>query len=832
MDDDARSQEDRVIGRAPELQRVRELVRGGATSALVLTGAPGIGKTTLWESGIAVARADGCRVLAAKATAAEAKLENAGLIDLLSEVGTDELAELPPPQRRALEIALLRVQPAGSPLEPSAIAVGFLNALRSLASATPVLVAIDDLPLLDTSSADLLAFATRRLREEPVRFLVARRPGGMTGLERALGASRVERFEVQPLSIGAMRRLLSDQLGLSLPRRVLRRLFESAQGNPLFALELGRTLVDQPLPEIGEDFPFPETLEDVLGSRIAGLSSGAGSVLLAVALATDLRVPQLASLFDPAGLDEALDAGIVAVDGDRVRVAHPLFGAAALRRSRPQERSRLHRELAFVVGDEGRRARHLALAAASTDPDLADVVEAAAEAAAARGARHDAVELAEHALRLTPSDQPERPARLLALAEHLAKAGEPRRCAALLEPEIEALPEGVHRGHAWLLLAEAAAGSTQEEYLRRLDRALAESGGDPALRSHVLARQANNAAAVRVAALSDAEAWALEALEHAAQAGPDVEQLALYALAWVRIFRGRPIEDLLAHVPEHEDAIYVRSSLDRVACDRFAWRGELSPARVIARRLMAVADAHGESRSYLAVLSQLCEIEIRAGELDVASRLLDEWEQSSSDRFASPVYERCRSLVAVCRGLPTGVAQLTDEVIARSESLGKGWDLLEGLRAQGLAALHARDLERAAASLRRVWRYTIEEGIDDPGAFPVAPDLVEALVELGELDEAAVVTSRLRGLAEAQEHPWARLAATRCDALVRLAASTFDEQAAGDLAAAADGYARLGLRFDHGRALLALGRARRRLRKWKAARESLEQAAAAFDDLN
>ena len=43
---------------------------------------------------------------------------------------------------------------------------------------------------------------------------------------------------------------------------------------------------------------------------------------------------------------------------------------------------------------------------------------------------------------------------------------------------------------------------------------------------------------------------------------------------------------------------------------------------------------------------------------------------------------------------------------------------------------------------------------------------------------------------------------------------------------------RLGLRFDHARTLLALGRALRRLRKWKAARESLEQAAAAFDHLN
>ena len=55
---------------------------------------------------------------------------------------------------------------------------------------------------------------------------------------------------------------------------------------------------------------------------------------------------------------------------------------------------------------------------------------------------------------------------------------------------------------------------------------------------------------------------------------------------------------------------------------------------------------------------------------------------------------------------------------------------------------------------------------NDPGAFPVAPDLVEALVELGRVDEARTVTARLTELAEQQEHPWGRVAALRCRALV------------------------------------------------------------------
>ena len=43
--------------------------------------------------------------------------------------------------------------------------------------------------------------------------------------------------------------------------------------------------------------------------------------------------------------------------------------------------------------------------------------------------------------------------------------------------------------------------------------------------------------------------------------------------------------------------------------------------------------------------------------------------------------------------------------------------------------------------------------MEEPGAFPVAPDLVEALVEAGEPDEAAAVTARLRELAERHAHP-------------------------------------------------------------------------------
>jgi DNA-binding NarL/FixJ family response regulator len=133
-------------------------------------------------------------------------------------------------------------------------------------------------------------------------------------------------------------------------------------------------------------------------------------------------------------------------------------------------------------------------------------------------------------------------------------------------------------------------------------------------------------------------------------------------------------------------------------------------------------------------------------------------------------------------------------------------------------------------SLRVVWEHTEREDVEEPGLFPVAPDLVEALVELCALEEALAVTSRLRTLSTQQEHPWGLASTDRCAGLVELA-NRWDDSAVGALERAAAGYDSLGLRFDAARSLLALGRAQRRHRKWGAARRTLERAEAAFDEL-
>jgi hypothetical protein len=107
-----------IVGREDEVTALDAFVADvGRPSALVITGGPGIGKTTLWEAGIDIAQVQGMRVLLARPSGAEAQLAYATLIDLLDHVSTTEL-ELPRPQRRALEIPILRADPGSRAVEP------------------------------------------------------------------------------------------------------------------------------------------------------------------------------------------------------------------------------------------------------------------------------------------------------------------------------------------------------------------------------------------------------------------------------------------------------------------------------------------------------------------------------------------------------------------------------------------------------------------------------------------------------------------------------------------------------------------------------------------
>lgn len=200
-----------IVGREGELARVQSFIGSVSEgpSALLLEGAAGIGKTTLWHAGVSIARTRGLRVLSCRAAASEARLSYAALGDLFDF----ELPDLPAPQRRAMDAALLRAEVEGAPPDQRAVSVASLGVLRALATSGPVIVAIDDVQWLDAPSARVLAFVVRRLEDAPIRVLVALRVGSggdPLGLGQT-GPVPLRRVPIGPLQEEAMTRLLRDR---------------------------------------------------------------------------------------------------------------------------------------------------------------------------------------------------------------------------------------------------------------------------------------------------------------------------------------------------------------------------------------------------------------------------------------------------------------------------------------------------------------------------------------------------------------------------------------------------------------------------------------------
>ena len=387
-----------VIGRDHELHSIEaflERINDGPV-ALVLSGEAGIGKTILWEAGVEQATERYGRVLSHRSVEAEALLSFAGLSDLLAPVFDDVAPALAPLRRRALEVALLLAEPGNESSDPRAIGLALLDVLRMLVEDSPVVVALDDVQWLDTSSAAVLQIALRRLRDERVGLLATLRkmPGVAAPfeLERAFPDERLQRLWVGPLSLGALHHLLREQLGLELTRPELARVQETAGGNPFFALELGRELIrTNTRAAAGRTLRVPESLHELLGGRLARLPTETFAVVLhAAALARPTVEVVALAHGDREVVLEALDAavreGVVELEDSRIRFAHPLLASICYEQAPVRMRRSVHETLAGAVMDLEERARHLALAAEGPDAAVASELDAAAERAAARGA--------------------------------------------------------------------------------------------------------------------------------------------------------------------------------------------------------------------------------------------------------------------------------------------------------------------------------------------------------------------------------------------------------------------------------------------------------------
>jgi hypothetical protein len=191
--------------------------------------------------------------------------------------------------------------------------------------------------------------------------------------------------------------------------------------------------------------------------RLDGLGASASEVVrivAALAEPTSALVQAAAGSRAERGLAEALEAGVLALEGDRLRFSHPLLGSAASSRLTPSGRRSLHARLAELVPGAEERARQLALAAAGPSREAAAALEEAAQAAHVRGAPAAAAELAEQAVQLTPdSNAEDRRRRIIFAADRLDGVGDSRGAVGLLEQARDAALAGPARAAVLVRLA-------------------------------------------------------------------------------------------------------------------------------------------------------------------------------------------------------------------------------------------------------------------------------------------------------------------------------------------------------------------------------------------
>ncbi|PRC46933.1 LuxR family transcriptional regulator, partial [Mycobacterium sp. ITM-2017-0098] len=241
----------------------------------------------------------------------------------------------------------------------------------------------------------------------------------------------IDRVCVRPMSTAQLHSLISERLGRKLTRPSVLRIAETSGGNPFFALELAHAVGDG---SAGAESPLPATLADVVRRRIGLLDAQARTLLLSVACVADPTVELLARAHDvmteevTRWLEAVEAAGVVTLEGNRVRFTHPLLASGVYTDAGPTARRAMHRKMGALESQPELRARHLALASASGDDEIFAALDQAADAARARGAPAAAAELVDLAIGLGGDN----PMRRMKSAENHFLAGDTAKAGAVL----------------------------------------------------------------------------------------------------------------------------------------------------------------------------------------------------------------------------------------------------------------------------------------------------------------------------------------------------------------------------------------------------------------
>jgi DNA-binding CsgD family transcriptional regulator len=837
-----------LVSRATEDRSIVDFLASAQVHpiGLILEGEAGIGKTTQWLAAAEEARERGFRVLSARVGQAESVLAYATVADLLTEVEPAAFVDLPDLQRLAVDRVLFRAGSDGPATDQWVVAAAFVSMIEILAADAPVLLAIDDVQWLDPSSKAVVAFGVRRLKGRVGVLVTERCDPDMGTAASWLQVGRPDeatRIRLGPLSLGGLHSLISSRLRRSFSRPSMVQITEISGGNPFYALELARAMHDEsPKAELR----LPSSLAELVRLRVGSLDADVRDVLLAIACVASPTVELLAQVSESSTdrvveLLESVEAdGTVSIDGDHVRFSHPLLARGVYTDATAGRRRAMHRTLANIESQPELKARHLALATTSADDATLKALDAAADGARARGAPAAAAELVELAINLG-GDKPWR--RVRAAGDHF-QAGETGRAQALLVPTIDELRPGLLRAVALNLLAAIRIYDNRFDEARELlAQAVEDAEGAPAVLVQTLI---SLAFAQGVGSFSEGTSKtglfdeslrnARRAVDIADEVGiPGISSTALAMWVHTSFHYGHGVDEQslqrALELEDHDADVPIPFSASGVQALVEAWTGRLDEARshmlAVRRRCLE----RGSERNMMAVEGYSGLIELWAGNLGEAVRMGDaavERAQQLGGEHVEIIPLSIRGAARAHAGLVDGARADANAALNSAREAGSPRMTEWPTRTLGFVELSLGDYAAAVTTFQPLvaMRAVVPE-VEIMGAGYV-PDAAEAMLALGQLDDAEPLIELLEGSGRRLDRSWMLAAGARCRAM--LLAAQGDVKAAEAMARQAIvEHDKVPMPFERARTVLLLGQLQRRRRLKEAAAATLGEALQEFE---
>jgi len=521
-----------LVGRDAELAEVASLLGvrpspaaagtpAGESTAVLLSGDAGVGKTRLLTELRDVAFTEGWQVIAGHCLDfGDSALPYLPFSEVLGRMAADQPATVDEVASR--HPALARLQPGrrmmgneredGSALDRSDLFAAVHALLEAAAESAPLLLVIEDSHWADQSTRDMLSFLFSRPFLGPVAIVASYRSDDLhrrhplrpqvAEWSRLRGVHRVA---LSPLPDDAVRALIAELVPDGLSEKELADIVDRADGNAFFVEELTSAAA-------GPGRWVPADLADVLLVRLDRLDDTARDVVRAASVAgrqvAHDMLAAVAELDDDTldeGLRKAVEMNIIVAKDGRYSFRHALLGEAVYDDLLPGERVRLHGRYVAALrsgaasGPAAELARHARLAHAL---DTAPRARRQAGHEAMRvGGPDEAAYHYQQAIQLI--SDPRRPADtdldvskiVVAAGEALSASGDPERAVKVVAEQVDRLP--VDAPTAW----RARMLSTQAHLMLAIEGdhdpvAISEDAvalvpdGDSALRARVLANHA------------------------------------------------------------------------------------------------------------------------------------------------------------------------------------------------------------------------------------------------------------------------------------------------------------------------------------------------------